>query len=169
MNVSRSRILILLLALLTLTATAFFSHAALPPQPGEKAPDWILTNGAGKSVSLYRDAEAAQVVMIFWATWCPFCADLIPKLETLSSDLNDKTIKFYGLNVWEDADPKQYLQTKAPSFTLLLKAESVAQRYGVVGTPGVFVLDADKTITYIRQRGADSDEVIAFVKAALGR
>jgi len=155
--------LIFLSTLLALTA-----QAAMPPQAGDKAPDWILTGNNGKSVSLYRDSDDAQVVLVFWATWCPNCHDLLPRLEQLSVELNDKPVKFYALNVWEDSDPSGYLDKNAPHMRLLLKAESVAQRYGVAGTPGLFVMDANKNITYIRQRGTTNEQAIAAVKTALG-
>lgn len=163
MNVIYHKMLIIMLAWLPLS-----SHAAMPPQSGDKAPDWILTDGEGHPVSLYRDSDDVQVVLVFWATWCPFCIELIPQLHALQTELADKPVKFYALNVWEDADPQQYLLSKAPNLHLLLKAEAVAQRYGVVGTPGLFVMDTEKNITYIRQRGSDNTQVIQAVKTALG-
>ncbi|BFM09060.1 TlpA family protein disulfide reductase [Halioxenophilus aromaticivorans] len=163
MNASCTKTLALLLTLMAWTA-----QAAMPPQSGDKAPDWILTNAEGKPTSLYRDSDDAQVVLVFWASWCPFCLDLMPQLEALQTELAEKPVKFFALNVWEDGDPVQYLATKAPHLRLLLKAETVAQRYGVVGTPGLFVMDEEKNITYIRQRGTSSEEAITAVRTALG-
>ncbi|WP_317933346.1 TlpA disulfide reductase family protein [Halioxenophilus sp. WMMB6] len=143
------------------------ARAAMPPQTGEKAPDWILTTGAGDRISLYADSEDEKVVLIFWATWCPYCRDLMPKLEQLRATLAGKPVRFYALNVWEDADPQAYLANRGLHLKLLLQAEPVAQRYGVVGTPGLFVMDEEKNILYIRQRGTSNDQVIEAIKTAL--
>lgn len=144
------------------------SFATMPPQVGEAAPNWILTSADGERLVFYRDADAQQVVMLFWATWCPYCRDLLPKLEALRAELADYPIKFYALNVWEDGEPEEYFKNNGYGLKLLLQAEPVAQRWGVVGTPGLFVMDADKNITYIRQRGTSNDDAIIAVRNALG-
>ena len=140
----------------------------MPPQNGEKAPDWILSTANGERISLYAHAEGKQAVMIFWATWCPFCRKLMPELEALREELQDQSVNFYALNVWEDSDPKAYLKDNNLDFILLLQADAVAQRYGVGGTPGLFVMDAEKNITYIRMRGTSNADAVAAVKKALG-
>ncbi len=158
-----SSYLFVALSLLTLQALA-----AMPPQSGEKAPDWILSTADGERISLYADSEGQQAVIIFWASWCPYCAKLMPELEKLRRELNQHDIAFYALNVWEEANPKAYLKKHDLNFKLLMQAEDVAQRYGVGGTPGLFVTDAEKNITYIRMPGTSNEEAIAAVKAALG-
>lgn len=142
-------------------------NAAMPPQSGEKAPDWILTGAQGKTISLYEDSAEQPAVIVFWATWCPYCHELLPKIERLRQELAAEGVKFYALNVWEDSDPAAYMKKNQLGLELVLEADTVAQRYGVVGTPGLFVMSADKTITYIRQRGTSSDEAISSIKAAL--
>ncbi|GAA6168072.1 peroxiredoxin family protein [Sessilibacter corallicola] len=146
-------------------ATSAF--AAMPPQTGEKAPDWILSTAEGKRISLYDDSEGKKVVMLFWATWCPFCHELMPDLEALRKEFEEQDVKFYALNVWDDGDPRGFMSRKDYGMKLLLQADTVAQRYGVVGTPGLFVIDEEKNITYIRHKGTSKDAAIASVKEAL--
>ncbi len=146
-------------------ATAAF--AAMPPQSGEKAPDWILTTGDGERISLYADAEGQKAVILFWATWCPFCHELMPELDALRAELEDQNVKFYALDVWDDGDPKAYMEKQGYGMQLLLQADRVAQRYGVVGTPGLFVMDENKNITYIRQKGTSKEAAVAAVREAL--
>ena len=156
------------LLLIALCLQILTARAAMPPQAGEKAPDWILSTGDGERISLYADSEGQKVVLVFWATWCPYCRDLMPKLEELQESLTGEPVRFYALNVWEESDPKSYLEKQAPHLELLLQAEFVAQRYGVVGTPGLFVIDEEKNIVYIRQRGTSNEQVIEAIKTALG-
>ncbi len=146
-------------------ATSTF--AAMPPQTGEKAPDWILSTAEGKRISLYNDSEGKKVVMLFWATWCSFCHELMPDLEALREEFGADNVNFYALNVWDDGDAKGFMARKDYGMKLLLQADTVAQRYGVVGTPGLFVIDEEKNIVYIRHKGVSKDSAIASVKEAL--
>lgn len=146
-------------------ATSVF--AAMPPQTGEKAPDWILSTAEGKRISLYDDSEGKKVVMFFWATWCPYCHELMPDLEALREQFSKDDVNFYALNVWDDGDAKGYMARKDYGMKLLLQADTVAQRYGVVGTPGLFVIDEEKNIIYIRQKGTSKESAITSVQEAL--
>lgn len=134
---------------------------------GDQAPDWILANQAHENISYYHDSADQKTVLLFWATWCPYCAALMPELEKLRAELDDPNIKFYALNIWEDSDPQSYMEKSGFGFTLILDADNVAKRYGVSGTPGLFVVDADKKILYVREKGGDPEDVTAAVKQAL--
>lgn len=138
-------------------------------QTGDYAPDWILSNSRGEHISFYQDSADQPAVLLFWATWCPYCAKLMPELEKLRGELADENIKFYALNIWEDADPVAHMQDKGFGFTLLLDADLVAKRYNVRGTPGLFVVNADKSINYIRGKDSSPEAVYSAVKAALSR
>jgi hypothetical protein len=52
-------------------------------------------------------------------------------------------LSVYAINFREDGDPKAYLEENGYNFTLLLDGEGVAESYGVWGTPGVIIFDAD--------------------------
>jgi len=41
---------------------------------GDRAPDFILPNAFGKSISLYEELKKGPVVLVFYrGAWCPFC------------------------------------------------------------------------------------------------
>jgi cytochrome c biogenesis protein CcmG, thiol:disulfide interchange protein DsbE len=157
-------VLTLVFPLLLLTAHA---NAGRPLSTGDRAPDWILPDSQGRPVSFYEDSADQPAVLLFWATWCPNCAKLMPQLEKLRRELADKNIKFYALNIWEDADPIAHMRENNFNFTLLQKADMVAKRYHVRGTPGLFVVNADKSIRYIRDKNSSTPEIYDAVKAAL--
>lgn len=156
-----------LAAFFCLLVLAIGANAGESLETGDSAPDWILSNGRAEHISFYQDSADHAAVLLFWATWCPNCAELMPKLEKLRSELAGKDIKFYALNIWEDADPAAHMRENGFNFTLLLDADQVAKRYNVRGTPGLFVVDGDKSITYIRDKDSSPEEVYEAVKAAL--
>lgn len=141
--------------------------AGKPLHVGETAPNWILPNSQGQHVSFYQDSESKPAVILFWATWCPYCAALMPKLHELQQELANDDVAFYALNVWEEGDAVGYMAKHEYQFTLLLNADTVAKHYRVKGTPGLMVVDKDKVIRYIRTKGTSEDDAVAQVRAAL--
>lgn len=156
----------LVLGLLALVVTGL-CQAGKPLELGQTAPDWILPNAEGQHISFYQDSQDHAAVILFWATWCPYCAELMPKLQDLQQELQGKKVKFYALNVWEEGDAPGYMAKHGYDFTLLLNADMVAKRYHVKGTPGLVVVDADKNLRYLRAKGTSADDAITMVKEAL--
>jgi len=133
------------------------------------ARDWTLSDAAGTSLNYYADSNDSASVILFWATWCPFCRSLMPHLQQVADEFEDRTVKFYALNVWEDGDPDKYFQEKEFTFQLLLLADLVAEDYGVLGTPGLMVMDKSHRIVYKRQSGENDIDVKAAVRKAIQR
>lgn len=127
---------------------------------GDAAPDWALRKppGAGQ-IQYHSDSNGQVSVLLFWATWCPFCRTLMPHIQTIADEFRDQPVRFYALNVWEDADPVAYLEEHGFNFVLLLDAEQVAGAYGVRGTPGLFVVDQQHRVRYLRVSGEDDMDV----------
>lgn len=123
------------------------------------AADWSLDNPAGITTDFHTDAAGKPAVMLFWATWCPYCKRLLPHLETLRAEFEARGVRFYAINIWEDGDPVQYFKDKEIGMALLLDADDVARAYAVKGTPSVIVTDAAFEIVYERKRGASEQDV----------
>ena len=122
---------------------------------GKTAPDFSLMNAEGEEVQYYTETENKVSVILFWATWCPYCANLMPHLEVVYRKYRNKGLKFYAVSVFEDGklDPVEYFQHKKYSYELLLNGDEVADLYGVKGTPGVLVVDKNKQVVYRRPSG----------------
>lgn len=136
---------------------------------GDSAPDWVLESPAGEAVRFYQDSEDGVSVVLFWATWCPYCRTLMPHVQKIADEFRNRPVRFYALNVWEDGEPAAHMRKHGFTFLLLLNAEPVADAYGVRGTPGLFVMDQWHRIRYVRSSGEDDlDAEIALREAISG-
>lgn len=147
-------ILILLFSLLSFIVS-FSPVYAAPLTIGGTANDWELETNGGDSLQYYTDSEDKVSVIIFWATWCPYCATLMPHLEDVYRKYRNKGVKFYAIDIYEDGkiDPISYFEKKGFSYTMLLDGDEVASQYGVKGTPAVYVIDKEKKVVYKRPGG----------------
>ena len=163
------------LATLFLSLVVSVSVFAAPVVLNSQAPDWSLQTPEGESIDYYQDSENKVSVVLFWATWCPYCATLMPHLEVIYRKYRNKGLKFYAISTFEDGeiDPASLFAAKKFSYTLLLNGDDVAEQYGVKGTPGLYVVDKDKKVIFKRQAGVSDilvkQNVDLKLKQALSR
>lgn len=111
-----------------------------------KGTDWTLVNQKGESVTLSNYNEQ-PVLLIFWATWCPYCKKLLPGIEKLHRKYSAKGLKVIAVNIREDWQPLTYWKNFGYSFDTVLDGDDVAKNYGIKGTPGiVFIAPSGKVL-----------------------
>ena len=144
-----------ILAFLFITLLTFTSANAAPLNLGGTAENWSLETSEGETLDYYADSEGKVSVILFWATWCPYCATLMPHLEVVYRKYRSKGLKFYAISIQEDGaiDPAEYFKAKEYSYTLLTLGDLVAEDYGVRGTPSLYVVDKDKKVVYKKPTG----------------
>lgn len=133
----------------------------------QTVPDWTLENAAGEQVNFRTHSAGRPAVLLFWATWCPYCRELMPELEAVRAEFATGDVIFYALDIWEDGDPVRYMRERGFGFELLLDADPVAAQYGVKGTPSLLVVDADRRVVYVRKSGTGPSQVARDVRAIL--
>jgi thiol-disulfide isomerase/thioredoxin len=111
------------------------------------APDWILTDPDGQTIHLQDEVETQATILLFWATWCPYCKALFPHLQSIRLEYGDR-VKILAINFREDGDPVAFINDAGYDVTLLLDGDEVADLYGIYGTPGVILLDKDRLIRF---------------------
>lgn len=160
---------ILLAALFALAIQGVSSNtiAGQSLHEGDTAPNWILATSQGETISFYQDSVGKKSIVLFWASWCSYCAELMPKLEALQNELNDSSIQFYALNIWEDGDALVATHSSTRAFTFLLNADMVAKRYNVQSTPGVYVVGNDRKIQYVRKKDTGAEQIYQEIKSLL--
>ncbi|WP_196140378.1 TlpA disulfide reductase family protein [Aliikangiella sp. G2MR2-5] len=98
--------------------------------------DWTLKSLDGESIQL-SSYRGQPVLLVFWATWCPYCKKLLPGIQKLHENYSDKGLKIIAVNIREDWKPDVYWRNHEYTFDAVLDGDQVAKIYGVRGTPGV--------------------------------
>jgi len=113
------------------------------------APDWQLKTQSGNSISL-SDYKGKPVILHFWATWCPYCKKLQPKLVELEKKYQDSGIKIVSISFNEDegALPQDEIEARGYDFITAVNGESAVELYGVKGTLTTFFINRQGKAVY---------------------
>jgi len=134
-------------------AVIFVSLMFLAPACGEPiapsiSPNWTLHKADGVTVELRRAAAEKPQIVLFWATWCPYCKALMPHLQSIQLEYGDD-INVLAITVDNDGDPPAYLKKYGFDFTLLPDDDgTVAALYDITGTPGLLLIDGSGAIRF---------------------
>ncbi|MEO8465526.1 MAG: TlpA disulfide reductase family protein [Gammaproteobacteria bacterium] len=121
-------------------------------EQGDKAPPWKAHDFEGRSVDFPAVADGKPVIVVFWATWCPYCKAFMPYLKTIEADYAKRGVKVIAIDVKEDGrgDPRAYV--KALGFTPVAVADGdeVMKAYGIQYIPGLLIVDGKSQVAYRR-------------------
>lgn len=107
-------------------------------------------------------------LLLFWATWCPYCKALMPYLQKVHDAAGPARLDVYAIDIKdEDGDPVAELRERGNTFTLVRDGDAIADSYGVKGTPGLFLVDRDGTIVYKRISGDKPETVETALRQKL--
>ena len=120
------------------TATAAVDY---PP-----APAFTLRNSDGAEISFPR-SDGDIDIYFFWATWCPYCKQLMPHLQSIVDEY-DGRVTVTAINIRENGKPQVYLDNNGYGFELFPEGDAVAALYGIKGTPGLIVVDAEGQLRF---------------------
>lgn len=120
----------------------------------------------GNAVDLARWVGKGPVVVEFWATWCPVCEALFPKLEAAHRRYGDR-VTFLVVAVAVNQSPRsirRHLERHPIPFATVLwdRGGDAVRAFDAFTTSYVVVLDAAGRVAYT---GTGEDQDIA---AALG-
>ena len=140
------------LLLFALAALALPARGAEAERVGVKISDFTLKSHFGKEYSLHDFSDREIIVVLFLGTECPLAKLYGPRIAELSKSLAAKGVAFVGVDANRQDSLQEvgaYAQRNKFEFPILLDAgNAIADRFGALRTPEVFVLDRDRVIRY---------------------
>lgn len=114
-----------------------------------QAPEWELKTQSGDVISSAQ-LDGKATILHFWATWCPYCKVLQPKLVELERKYQHQGVKLVAISFNEDdgALPQDELAARGYSFPTAVNGDEVAMLYGVKGTPTTYFINKNKQIIF---------------------
>ena len=106
------------------------------------APDFTLPDPAGKKKSL-KDYRGKVVMLAFWATWCEYCREEIPAIESLYRDYKGQGLVVVAINIKDKRDDAlAFIKKNKITYPVLMDPEGeVGLLYGAYATPTVYLID----------------------------
>jgi peroxiredoxin len=133
---------------------------------GAKAPNFDLPGVDGKRYSLQSFSEDPVLVVVFSCNHCPYVKAYEDRMVSIQRDYAPKGVQLVAINsndekaYPEDAFPAMVVRSKEKGFNfpyLRDESQAIAEEYGAVCTPHVFVFDKERSLCY-RGRIDDSRE-----------
>jgi thiol-disulfide isomerase/thioredoxin len=116
---------------------------------GKPAPAISLKDINDKSIDLSK-INTSYVLILFWASWCPHCSTLLPKIKEL---YDKKTYDLEIIAISVDKDEKAYKSALDNGHYSWINGSELkgwdgktAVDYNVYATPTMFLLDRNKVI-----------------------
>jgi thiol-disulfide isomerase/thioredoxin len=133
---------------------------------GQSPPAVTLESLNGDSVALSQWIGQKPVIVEFWATWCPICAELLPRMEAAQKKFGDRAeflVVAVAVNQSRNS-VRRHLERHPMPFTFLWDGNGAAVRaFQAPATSYIAVLDARGKVVYT---GVGEDQNI---EAALSR
>ena len=151
----------LLLSLLLLACSTAFADTATA---------WQGKDAQGHVVKFDPAHRTRPAILLFWATWCPYCEALMPYVQHVLDAAGKDKLDVYAIDIKEDADadPVGTLKKRGLTFTLIRDGDAIAAQYGIKGTPGLLLVDAHGAIVYKRNGGDEPAAVETALRGKLG-
>lgn len=138
----------------------------------QEAPDFTLTDAAGRKISL-KDCRGKVVVLHVWATWCKPCREEFPLFEKMYQHFSNKAFVFLPVAIDPGAVYKEvslYARNLGATFPVYLAKEgSLSDRYWTWGVPVTYFIDKRGWIAgrAIGPRDWGSDRIKELITALL--
>ncbi len=138
--------------LLVMLATPLFAVG-----PGDTAPSFTGTDIATQSQIEFPEVLGGKpAVLVFWATWCPYCKAFMPYVKGIEADYREQGVQIITFNTKERGrgDPAAYVASLDFPFIAIEAADAIGDSYDIPFIPGLLVVDGDGEVVY-RRRSTD--------------
>ena len=138
--------------LIMLAILMFGTTLANAVNQGEPAPTWTAIDFSGDEVAFPSVIAGKPTVMVFWATWCPYCRAFMPYLGQIQKDYGQDRINIIAINAKERGagDPAAYVHALGFPVIGIADGDGIAEDYSVRFIPGLLIVDSDGDIAWKR-------------------
>lgn len=140
-----------------------------PAEPAGETPAFDLPDPAGARVSLATFLGKKPVLLVFWATWCPHCNEVVPEINRIhAASGNGERLQVLALDYKESAEKViSFVRKKGVAYPVLLDRKGkVARKYRILGIPTYILVDRDGRIAY---RGYEPPDLARYLGSPPGR
>jgi peroxiredoxin len=117
---------------------------------GDTVPNIVSMDLSGKQVDLY-DMKSDQVLIIFYASWCPHCQTLLSQINDLYKNQKEKKTEVFAVSIdTSKTDWQKYVNANGMNWINVSNLKgwngSAVKDYFIYATPTMFLLNKDKKI-----------------------
>lgn len=111
---------------------------------GDPAPAFTTQRLDGGKVDFPAAATGRPLVIRFWADWCRYCEPEMKAIDAVYQRHREKGLEVFAINAGQDkATVEAFIRKLGVTYPVLLDEQSsIAKRYGVVGLPTTYFVDA---------------------------
>jgi peroxiredoxin len=140
---------------------------------GAKAPDFKVQDLNGKEFHLASSTGKDAVLLFFWSFFCGPCREEMPMISQMAREYRGKGVQVVGVNL-DGREMKKaidkFVVTEKIDFRIVFDelagdAFTVADPYGVAGTPALFLIDKQGVISFSVVGAVTGDQL----KAEIGK
>lgn len=112
-------------------------------EAGNTAPDFSLHDLKGELYNLKAVRDKKVVLLVFWATWCPYCVQEIPELNKIYQEYSGKGLEVWAINIKEEKSKvSKFASKRGINYTILLDSTGgIASSYEIFGIPTNIIVD----------------------------
>lgn len=117
---------------------------------GKTAPHFDIADENGNIISS-ANIDSEYIMLIFWATWCPHCTEIIPQINDLYNKQKSKNIEVVAISldtdgvIWRHFIKDNKLNWINSSDLKSWKSK-IAIDYSIYATPTIIILDKNMKI-----------------------
>lgn len=111
---------------------------------GDPAPAFQTYRLDGSTVDFPAAAAGRPLVIRFWADWCRYCEAEMKAIEAVYRRHKGKGLEVFAVNAGQEKPAVEaFIRKLGVTYPVLLDENSaIARRYGVVGLPTTYFVDA---------------------------
>jgi peroxiredoxin len=141
-------------------------NAAFKSWYGKAVPDFTVTDINGRQHSL-SDYQGRNVLVVFWATWCPACKKEIPHLIELRKEITEDELAIIAISNEKPGRLKDFADSRKINYTIASIGNSALPSpfADVSAIPTTFFVDKNGKIKLAAMGLVTLKESIAILEA----